>query len=190
MRSAVKITGKCQKDSCDAQELVRYERMQEVEQSVAQSIMDKSGCAILCSGMGKELYQDPGSSIRYEDKVVKLAPIEAATSALQSVVGSVSSDAKFVAINFAGGDDLIMGEVLEACSMLVSGLDLGKVKVTFNSMSFNLFAEETCSVTVVASGGSTGGLEGVDESIARGELYAYDGKWYTVAEGDITTAQK
>ncbi len=190
LRSAIKISGKCQKEQCDAQELLRYEKMQEVETSVAQSIMDKSGCSVLCSGMGKELYQDPGSSIRYEDKLVKLAPIEAAKAALENV-SAASDAAKYVSLNFAGGDDLIIGEVLEACGMLMNGLNLeGKFKISFNSISFNQFADETCSVTVVASGGNTGGLEGVDESIARGELYAYDGKWFTVAEGDITTAKK
>mmetsp|Transcript_2604 Transcript_2604/g.4735 ORF Transcript_2604/g.4735 Transcript_2604/m.4735 type:complete len:256 (-) Transcript_2604:97-864(-) len=190
LRSAIKISGKCQKDQCDAQELMRYEKMQEVEMSVAQSIMEKSGCSVLCSGMGKELYQDPESTIRYEDKLVKFAPIEAAKAALENVAAA-PSDAKYVALNFAGGDDLIIGEILEACDMLVDGLNLeGKPKVSFNSISFNQFADETCSVTVVASGGNTGGLEGVDESIAKGELYAYDGKWFTVAEGDITTAEK
>jgi hypothetical protein len=181
LRSAIKISGKCQKEQCDAQELLRYEKMQEVEMSVAQSIMEKSGCSLLCSGMGKELYQDPGSTIRYEDKVIKLAPIEAAKAALEKV-SVAPSDAKY---------DLIIGEVLEACGMLVKELNLqDKTKITFNSMSFNVFAEESCSVTVVASGGNAGGLEGVDQSIAKGELYMYDGKWFTVAEGDITTAEK
>lgn len=190
LRSAIKISGKCQKEQCDAQELLRYEKMQEVEMSVAQSIMEKSGCSLLCSGMGKELYQDPGSTIRYEDKVIKLAPIEAAKAALEKV-SVAPSDAKYVVMNFAGGDDLIIGEVLEACGMLVKELNLqDKTKITFNSMSFNVFAEESCSVTVVASGGNAGGLEGVDQSIAKGELYMYDGKWFTVAEGDITTAEK
>lgn len=192
LRTAVKISGKCQKGQCDAQELLRYEKMQEVEMSVAQSIMEKSGCTLLCSGMGKELFQDPGSSTRYEDKVVKLAPIEAAKAALASAVAAVPSDTKYVVMNAAGGDDLIIGEVLEACSMLANelGLQDSKAKVTFNSISFNTFAEETCSITVVACGGNAAGLEGVDESIAKGELYVYDGKWFTVTEGDISTAEK
>lgn len=192
LRNAVKISGKCQKGQCDAQELLRYEKMQEVEMGVAQSIMEKSGCTLLCSGMGKELFQDPGSSTRYEDKVVKLAPIEAAKAALASAVAAVPSDTKYVVMNAAGGDDLIIGEVLEACSMLANelGLQDSKAKVTFNSISFNTFAEETCSITVVACGGNAAGLEGVDESIAKGELYVYDGKWFTVTEGDISTAEK
>ena len=70
------------------------------------------------------------------------------------------------------------------------GLQDSKAKVTFNSISFNTFAEETCSITVVACGGNAAGLEGVDESIAKGELYVYDGKWFTVTEGDISTAEK
>lgn len=160
--------------------------------SVAQSIMEKSGCTLLCSGMGKELYQDPGSTMRYEDKLVQFAPIEAVKSALEKV-SAAPSNVKSVVMNFAGGDDLIIGEVLEACGTLVNELNLqdSKTKVSFNSISFNKeFADQTCSVTVVASGGNAGGLEGVDQSIAKGELYVYDGKWFTVEEGDITTAEK
>jgi hypothetical protein len=195
LRSAIKISGKCIKEQCDAQELLRYEKMQELDRSVAQSIMEKSGCNLLCTGMGKELYQDPGTSVRYEDKIVKLAPLEAAKAALAAVSTSASAllDSKYVVINFVGGDDLIIGEVLLACDMLVQELNLldnKATKVMFNSISFKEFADETCSVAVVACAGNAVGLEGVDENIAKGELYVYDGKWYTVAEGDITTAEK
>lgn len=184
-RSAVKISGA----GSDAQELVRYDRVQLIDEGVAKSIMEKAGCQILCTGSGKELYQDPGSSNRVEDRVVRLAPHEAAKSALAAASGAaLGEETKAVVFNFAGGDELILGEVLEACDMLASGLGgiPSKAKVKFNSMSFADFPSDVCTVTVVASAGKTGGLEGVDQSIARGELYVQDGKWFTVAEGDIT----
>ena len=119
-----------------------------------------------------------------------LAPIEAAKAALSSMASAVTigEDTKSVVVNFLGGEELIIGEVVEACNLLVDGLDFpAKTKVTFNSMSFTDIPGDSCSVAVVASGGKAGGLDGVDESVAKGELYVSDGKWFTVAEGDITT---
>ena len=191
-RSAIKISGVSNKGKgTDAQELLRYEKIQELDDATAKSIMEKAECTLLCSGTGKEMYQDPGSSYRYEDKVIKLAPIEAAQNALSSMASAVTigEDTKSVAINFLGGDELIIGEVMQACDILVDGLDFpAKPKVQFNSLSYNDIPADTCSVAVVASGGKTGGLDGVDASVAKGELYVSGGKWFTVTEGDITTA--
>jgi len=189
-RAAIKIAGVANKGKGNgAQELVRYGKMQELDEAAVKSIMEKAECQILCSGTGKETYHDPGSSYRLEERVINLAPIEAAQNALSSIASTVTigEDTKSVVINFLGGDELIIGEVLQACDLLVDGLDFPtKTKVVFNSVGFSAIPEDVCSVVVVASGGKAGGLEGVDESIARGELYANDGKWFTVAEGDIT----
>ena len=188
-RSAIKITGV----SGTAQELVRYEKITEVDVSVAKSIMESADCQLVCSGSGQELYMDPGSSNKYDDKVVRLAPHEAAQKALTSMASAVTigEGTKSVVMNFLGGDDLIVGEVLQACDMLVDGFDFpAKTKFTFNSVSFTDVPTDVCTVTVVASAGKAGGLEGVDQSVARGELYNLDGKWYTVSEDDITTATK
>ncbi|KAL7468725.1 hypothetical protein ACHAXS_008946 [Conticribra weissflogii] len=189
-RSAIKISGISRKgQKCEAQELVRYEAMKELEVASAKSTLEKAGCTILCNGMGEELYQDPGTSTRYEDKLVKFGPSEAAKAALGSVATEIScGGAKSVVFNFLGGDDLIIGEVMDACDMLVSGMELSeKTKIIFNSISFRDFKEGTCSVTVVASEGQRAGLKGEDASLANGELYIYDGKWYSVAEDGITT---
>ena len=186
-RSAIKISGV----SGTAQELVRYEKLTEVDASVAKSIMESADCQLVCSGSGKELYMDPGASNKYEDKVIKLAPLEAAQNALSSMAAAVTvgEDTKSVVMNFLGGDDLIIGEVLQACDMLVDGFGFpAKTKMQFNSVSFSEVPADVCTVTVVASAGKVGGLEGVDQSVAKGELYNLDGKWYTVTEGDITTA--
>ncbi|KAL9183495.1 hypothetical protein ACHAXT_004351 [Thalassiosira profunda] len=192
MRTAVRVSGVAGKGKeAEARELVRYEKMQGIDEAVAKSIMEKADCQLLCSGSGKELYQDPGSSMRVDDKVIRLAPIEAAKNALSSMASAVTvgEDAKTVNVNFLGGDELIVGEVLEACAILVEGLDFpAKTKVAFHSISYGEVPADVCSVTVVASAGKAGGLEGADASVARGELYVNEGKWMTVAEGDITTA--
>ena len=79
--------------------------------------------------------------------------------------------------------------MLDACDMLGNNLELdSKTKVAFNSISFADVPNNECSVTVVSSEGKTGGLSGVDESIARGEVYSMGGEWYTVSEEDVTTA--
>ena len=190
-RTAVRVSGAVKPSSKEGTELTdmakcidnltRYDRLRPVEESTVDSLGD---VAVICKGDGKELYQDPGSSNRVEDKVVKLAPLEAAASALTSVSGSISED-KTVVFNFLGGDDLIIGEVTEACKMLVGKLEIGsKNKIRFNSVSFTDVPAGTCSVTVVATGASAGGKEGAEASVARGELYSLAGGWATVSEGD------
>lgn len=189
-RSVIKISGVSRKgQECEAQELVRYNVIKELDVASAKSTLEKAGCTILCSGMGEELYQDPGTSTRYEDKLVKFGPSEAVKSALGSSSSEISyGGAKTVVFNFLGGDDLIIGEVMDACEMLVNGMELSdKTKILFNSISFTDFKEGACSVTVVASEGQRAGLKGEDASLASGELYIYDGKWYSVAEECITT---
>ncbi len=169
-RSAIKVIGVSIKGKgSDARELVRYDKLQELDIAVAKSMMEKANCRLLCFGTGKETYQDPGKSYRVEEKVVRLAPVEAAKHALSSMVSSSSAvtigdEGGSVVFNFLGGDELIFGEVLEACDLLVDGLELptDKTKVTFNSISFTGIPSNVCHVTVIASGGKAGGLDGAD----------------------------
>lgn len=190
-RCAIKISGTSEKGgSAEAdllENLVRYEKMQSLSEDQGKSMMEKYGCTLVANGMGKELYYFPDDSARYEDKVIKLAPDEAAKDALAKA-GEIG-DAKHIVLNFLGGDDLIYGEVRDACDFLVQELDVpAGVKITFNSISFTEFEEGTCSVTVLASNGISSFVEGIDESIAKGEAYVYNGKWYTVTKEDITAA--
>lgn len=194
-RTAVKISGVSSKGKgSEAQELARYERMQEVDKAAVESVLENAGCQLVCSGTGKELYQDPGSSGRMEDRVVTLAPIEAAKDALSSMASAVTigeDDPRIVVMNFLGGDELVVGEVLEACDFLLDELDLpAKTKVKFNSISFEEIPMDVCTVTVVASGGKAAGMEGIDESVAKGELYLCGGTWSTVVEGDMAAEPK
>lgn len=192
-RCAIKITGTAKKgEKCDAdvlKDLVRYEKMYELNEAEAKSAMDKFGCTLVCNGMGKELYYFPDDSARVEDKVIKLCPDEAVKDALASQSNVSISDAKYITINFLGGDDLIYGEVKQACDFLVEQLDIpDKAKIKFNSISYTDFEEGTCAVTVVANGSQSSGSEGFQESISKGEVYIYDGKWFTVTKDDITTS--
>merc|ERR1719401_95027 len=192
-RTAVKIVGVSRKgNGSEAQGLLRYKKMHKLDAAEAKSIMERAGCQLLCLGAGKEIYEYLGSANRpYENQIV-LAPTDAARNALESVASAAMNpeDVKLVTVNFLGGDDLILGEVLEACDLLVNELDFPvKAKVTFNSLSYKEVPVDVCTVTVVVSRGSSDGLKGADESVARGELYIRDGQWFTLAEGDIETAQ-
>ena len=191
-RCAIKISGTAKKggnaDSDDLfKNLLRYEKMQTLSESEVKSAMDKFGCKLVANGMGKELYYFPDDSARYEDRVIKLAPTEAVKDAL-SKVESIDN-AKYVVVNFLGGDDLIYGEVKDACDLLVAELDISdSTKLSFNSVSYKDFEDGACSVAVVASDGQSATDGGIENSIAKGEAYIYDGKWYTVIKEDITTA--
>ena len=204
-RCAVKIVGgrSVGGNAIEAQELYRYERLTPLDKSeTANSIAEgKYGdIQLLCSGMGKEDYVDPGSSYRVEDKVIKLAPIEAVKNALSSIAKMPpptidSKKSLMMVFNFLGGDELIIGEVLMACDMLVQGLNLpATTKVKFNSISHLDIPSELCHVTVVAVGGgalssssSSSEEEDIDESVGKGELYDRDGTWFTVARRDMIT---
>ena len=115
--------------------------------------------------------------------------MEAIQQALSNVSNVNVEKDQSVTFNFLGGDDLILKEVIDASDMLANNLEFeSKIKVAFNSISFADVPNDECSVTVVSSEGKTGGLSGVDESIASGEVYSMGGQWYTVSEEDVTTA--
>ena len=95
----------------DAQpmELIRYTALNKVEESTVQSVMEKTGSKIICSGQGVEEYRDPGESL---EKIVVLAPMEAIKKAFSGASRAIESES--LVFNFLGGDDLMMGEVLDA----------------------------------------------------------------------------
>jgi cell division GTPase FtsZ len=95
------------------------------------------------------------------------------------------SGAKKVVINFLGGNDLMMEEVLDAAGLLAQNMgDAAPSKMTFNSISHKDIADGTASVTVMAAGG--GNADGaLGEAVANGEAYFYQGKWYAVLDEDI-----
>lgn len=183
--SAIKVTGDVKHKPGSANpkpaELLRYTQLQEVSEDQVSS----SSSRIVCTGRGQELYKDPGST---PNKEIILAPLDAVRDALNAA-GS-TQDAEQLVVNFLGGDDLQVLEVLQAIEQLVLNLDVKtSTKIGFNSLCHTSFPMEQASLTLVAlnKGGSDEGLNGVAKALADGEVYFQDGKYYTVAKEDIST---
>lgn len=188
--SAIKIKGDIQHKPGRAesfpQDLLRYKNLNTVDKSMVQNVLNNVGSTILCSGQGVEDYKDPGQSTT---KVVDYAPLEAIKDAIRNAASASAMESNNLVFNFLGGDDLMVGEVMEAGSELVVALDIPtETKVSFNSLSHKNIPSGTCSVTVVSVGSkSNDPLLGAEKAVAQGEVYSRDGTWYTVEESDITT---
>ena len=139
------------------------------------------GVSIICQGNGVEVYQDPGQDT---EKNIILSPLDAVSNALSNVnEGAISKESKKICINFTGGDDLMVHEVLEAVQNLVSGLDLSmENSIEFKSLCDGSFPPEKCSVVALSvAGGSAEGSENV---------YWHEGKWWTLLESNLNTAEE
>lgn len=168
---AILILGNVDKNGMPtATEMKRYNKV-----SSASSLSD--GATVLCKGSGDELYQDPGLGI---DKTIILAPLDAVEKALVSIENKSSSSGK-ISINFTGGDDLMLHEVLEAVQNLVSGMDLYKNKVEFRSLCHTSFPMEKCSVAA---------LQLSDDSGASSDTYWHEGQWWNLSEDELNTNQE
>lgn len=187
--SAIKITGEVvhKPGKADAQpmELLRYTALNKVDESTVTSVLEQTGSKILCSGQGVEEYRDPGETT---EKIVILAPTEAIKDAVSKAAPAMESES--LVFNFLGGDDLMMGEVLDAAKEMVLMMDIAtKAKISFNSLCHDSIPCGTCTVTVVSLGtGTFEGSSGVQKSIAAGEVYLRDGTYMTVQESEINTA--
>jgi hypothetical protein len=187
MESAIKIIGTVEHKPGSAtpkpSNLLRYTQVQQVSEDQVKD----APIRIVCTGRGKELYKDPGETTIKE---VTYAPLDAVRDALNAA-GS-TQDAEALVINFLGGDDLQVLEVLEAAQELVLDLDVKtSAKISFNSLCYKTFPLEQATLTLVAlSGGKDGEApsRGVAKSLAAGEVYFQDGKYYTVVEEDKTDA--
>lgn len=184
--SAIKIVGDIQHKPGKAEsfpkDLLRYNNLRTVEKSIVQSVLDRMGSKILCSGQGVENYKDPGETTKKEVDYAPLAAIEDAITKAAS-----AAEHNHLVFNFLGGDDLMIGEIMEAGSELVLSLGIStNTKVSFNSLSHKTIPSGTCTVTVVSLGDqSNGSLSGIEKAVAEGEIYSRDGTWYTVDESDI-----
>jgi len=189
--SAIKIVGDIKHKPGNSQsfpmELLRYNTLKQVEESLVQDVLKKTGSFVLCYGQGVELYKDPGETTIKE---VYYAPKEAIKDALTNAASAMDSET--LVFNFLGGDDLMCGEVLQAANELVLDLDIAtKTKISFNSLCHKTIPSGTCAVTVVSLGNQQedgSASAGVEKAIASGEIYLRDGVWYTVEESDINTA--
>lgn len=182
--SVIKITGEVIHKPGAANpkpsELLRYTKLHELSESQV-SIQ-----SIVCTGRGKELFKDPGETT---NKEVTYAPLDAVRDAMNAA--GTTQEAEKLVINFAGGDDLQIMEVMNAIEQLVLNLDVKtSTKISFNSICHKTFPLELAYLTVVALGNSDGeeSLAGAEKALANGEVYFHDGKYYTLAEEDINAA--
>jgi hypothetical protein len=189
--SAVKMTGQIKyKAGVSAtpvmQELVRYTTVASLEEQKVKEQLKTMGATIVCTGSGKEVYADPGTTA--EVRVV-LAPAEAVKAALTGAAAMAAECDKLI-INVAGGDDLQVKEVIDALEELVMNLEVpSNAKIQFNSLSHASFPMLAASITAVAMPEQAqSGKEGAEKSLSEGEVYFSEGKWYTVVPEDINTA--
>jgi hypothetical protein len=195
--TAVQISGKVQHAPGTAtaalDDLARYDRLRAVPESAVNSALRAAGAKIVCTGRGRELFKDPGSGTVAE---VTHAPRDAARDAL--VGAGTCMDCARVQLNFLGGDDLQLMEVLGSAEHLVLNLDVKtKCKVSYHSVSDAQFPRGAATVTVVGWTGDDAVTEGssviaelsdLERSVALGNLYFRDGTYYTVLEEDLNTA--
>ena len=186
--NAIKITAEVRHKPGSAEsramDLKRYTQLSKVDESQIRDILAKTGGKIIATGKGTELYKDPGDSL---EAIVKLGPMEAIKDAVNGAASAIEE--KELVFNFLGGDDLILGEVLDATNELVVMMDIAtKAKISVNSLSHNSLPLGSCSVCVISVGESASELSGVEESVAAGEVYFREGVWYTVDKANINTA--
>lgn len=187
--SAIKVVGDIQHKPGVAesfpQDLLRYHNLRTVDESNVQNILSGMNSKILCSGQGVEDYKDPGQTTKKE---VDYAPFEAIKDAVAKAPSA--TECKNLVFNFLGGDDLMVGEVMESANALVLALGIAtNTKISFNSLSHKTIPSGTCTVTVVSLGDEPrDSLSRIEKAVALGEIYTRDGIWYTVDESDINTA--
>jgi hypothetical protein len=186
--NVIKITGEVRHKPGSAEaramDLVRYTQLTTVEESKVKDVLGKVGGKIIATGVGIELYKDPNESL---DTIVKLGPMEAIKDAFNGAASAIEE--KSLVFNFLGGDDLVLGEVLDATNELVVMMDIAtKAKVSLNSLCHSSIPPGTCTVSVVSVGDSEAEVAGADGSIAAGEVYMRDGVWYTVDKANVNAA--
>lgn len=188
--SAVKIKGdvkhKPGSASPSIKNLLRYTGVTALQETAVKEQLSAMAATIVCTGQGKENYKDPGETV---ETLVVLAPMDAVRDALNSAGSAMQADK--VVINIAGGDDIQVLEVVDAIKELVLDLDVAtKCKIAFNSLSHSTFPKSCAFITAIGlpEDASAGGMTGTERSIAQGEVYSFEDKWYTVVEEDINTA--
>lgn len=159
-------------------EFLRYSKLSAVEESKVSQYL-----SVLGAGVGQEIFKDPGETTTKE---VIYSPADAVENALKEMASAEAYDA--VAINFAGGDDLEITQVITSVQDMVRGLDGcdSKTKLRFSSICDSSIPENETSVTVV---GVKSQQEGEDQngkgSLGDGQVVYRDGKYWTVEEEDL-----
>ena len=162
MDNGILISGSVdKKGTAIAKEMNHYSK-------VIKSDISSLGAKVLCKGEGVELYKDPGLAT---EKLITFSPHSAVEDALSAIESQDKDGSIF--INFAGGDDLMVHEVLEGVQMMVEGMNLSS-NVEFRSLCEPTFSERKCDVAVVSVSGDS-----------NGQIYYNGGEWYTLSEDDI-----
>jgi hypothetical protein len=153
-----------------ANDLKRYTDVSELKEQS----FEKHGVTVLSTGEGMELYKDPGSG---SEKTIILAPLEAIENALVSIDDNAAKDAKKILINFTGGDDLMVHEVLDSVEIAAASLNLPKIE--FRSLCHKSFPAEKCCVAI---------LKVSSESDLTEDIYWHEGNWWTLRKENLNTA--
>jgi hypothetical protein len=172
-------------------ELRRYTQLTEVDPALL--TQSSSSFRILGTGIGTELYADPGETAVAS---VTVAPADAVRDCLMGVASALEWDR--VCLNFAGGADAQVLEVLAAVREMVLDLDVKtKCQITYHSISHDSFPIGKSFLTVVGleaassstteegqatSHGSDGDRDSVKDALVQGEVYFCNGKYWTVTE--------
>jgi hypothetical protein len=207
--SVIQIVGRFdpEADEIELSDLFRYTQVTEITADDAASMLATAN--ILYTGSGVEYYQHP-DDINGTTAEVRFAPTEAVLNALnhgQKFVASTKSGGddhwQRISINFCGGKDAQVLEVLEAGAEFARLLREEKRIVThstiieFRSISDEAFPVEASCVTVVAvrddvdnADDPKGQAVATAAAIGRGEVYRSQatGKYYTLLAEHINTA--
>ncbi len=161
IENAILISGHVDKNgNAIAKDMKNYKK-------VIKTDFGSSGGKLICKGEGQEIYKDPGLST---EKIISLAPYTAVENALAAIESNNKDGNIFV--NFAGGDDLMVHEVLGSVERIVASMDLSS-KVQFRSLCEPSFPMEKCGLIVVSFDGDS-----------EGHIYYNDGAWYSLSEDD------
>jgi len=186
--SAVQIVGTVKhrpgKAEAQVKDLLRFTQLTPVKENAWQK--EYPAIKIITTGRGKELYKNPGETT---EKVVILAPLDAVRDSLNAAGSAM--ECQRIVINFCGGNDLQVLEVLQAVETMVLDLDImTKAAVSFHSISHASLPLKQAFVTVVGlpEESLSGGRTNVDKALANGEIYFANGQYWTVSEEHLNTA--
>ena len=163
--------------------LLRYTKLQEIPEL-------GDHIKIVCTGRGTEHFVDPGTGTTKE---VTLAPLDAVRDATLNELGT-AQDVDNLVINFLGGDDVMIMEVMQAVEQLVLNLDVKtRTNISFHSLCHTSLPMGQTTLTVVgimnnSSEEEQDTLRGVEASVANGEVYFRDGSYFTVVKEDMDAA--
>jgi hypothetical protein len=185
-------------DEVELSDLFRYTQVTEVAESFVSS-------CVIYTGTGIEYYQQPDDIVGTTAEV-RFAPTEAVRNALQAGKITASNNAlNRISINFCGGKDAQVLEVMEAGTEFARTLRRDNLVPTstvieFRSISDDTFPTGASCVTVVAvtqedngtgeETTTTTSAAAAADAVARGEVYRSQatGQYYTLLPEHINTA--